>query len=178
NVSHPCQGLADLQTIAEHRDLPGTRVAYVGDGNNVAHSLMLGCAMSGMHIAIATPEGHEPDESIVATATEIAGRNGGSVSVVRDPADAVKGSDVVYADVWTSMGAESAGENAFDGYQIDSAMFAQANPDAIFMHCLPAHRGEEVTNEVLEHERSFVFDQAENRLHAVKALMLFLADAE
>lgn len=178
NVSHPCQGLADLQTIAEHRPLPGTRVAYVGDGNNVAHSLLLGGAMMGMEIVIATPEGREPDPQIVAKGSEIAARNGGSVALSNVAAAAVTGSDVVYADVWTSMGQESSGQNVFADYQVDASLFSMAKPEAIFMHCLPAHRGEEVTHEVLEHERSFVFDQAENRLHAVKALMLFLLDPD
>jgi len=179
--SHPCQALADLQTIAEHRSLPGTRLAYIGDGNNVAHSLMLGGAMAGMHVTITAPPGFEPAEDIVATAKELASKHGSEIVVTGDPRSAVEGADVVYTDVWTSMGREEEAKRrleAFAGYQVTEEMFALANPDAIFLHCLPAHRGEEVSAGMLEHPRSYVFDQAENRLHAFKALVLGLLEGQ
>jgi len=175
--SHPCQALADLQTVAEHRSLPGTRLAYVGDGNNVAHSLILGGAMAGMHIEIATPEGYEPAGDIVEQGQGIAVHSGGSVTITNDPEAAVTGSDVVYADVWTSMGQEAEAQRRladFGGFQMNMDLFSKAAQHALFLHCLPAHRGEEVTDDVVDHERSFVFDQAENRLHAFKALVAFL----
>ena len=177
DISHPCQALADLQTVAEHRPLPGTVLTYVGDGNNVCHSLMLGGAMSGMQIRVAAPAGYEPLDIITAEATEIAAANGGSITVTNDPIAGVAGADVVYTDVWTSMGqeAEAAARLAlFRPFQVNEALFGVAAPDAIFLHCLPAHRDEELTHEVIEHERSFVFDQAENRMHAFKALLLYL----
>jgi len=169
---HPCQAVADLVTIAEHRPLAGARVAFVGDGNNVCHSLALGVALSGGSLAVAAPPGHEPAADVLARA-----RESGEVTVGEDPADAVRGADVVYTDVWASMGQESEAEDRrrrFAGYRVDSRLFDLAAPDAIFLHCLPAHRGEEVTAEVLEHPRSRVFDQAENRLHAFKAILLHL----
>jgi ornithine carbamoyltransferase len=178
NVSHPCQALADLQTVAEHRALPGTTLTYVGDGNNVAHSLMLAGAMCGMHIRVAAPSGYGPDSGIRSWAEAIAAGTGGSITVTDDPHLGVAGADVVYTDVWASMGQEGEAEERrrlFAGFQVDAALFAEAAPDAIFLHCLPAHRGEEVANEVIEHERSFVFDQAENRMHSFKALLLHLA---
>ncbi|MFQ5554325.1 MAG: ornithine carbamoyltransferase [Acidimicrobiia bacterium] len=176
--SHPCQALADLQTVAEHFDpIAGTTLTYVGDGNNVAHSLLIGGAMSGMHIRVACPDGFEPARDIVDRALAIANGTGGSVEVGHDAAGLVAGSDVVYTDVWTSMGQE--GESAerkalFAPYRVDGRLFEAAGDAAIFLHCLPAHRGEEVAHEVIEHERSFVFDQAENRMHAFKALLLHL----
>ena len=177
DVGHPCQALADLQTIAEHRPLAGTRLAYVGDGNNVAHSLMVAGAMSGMSVTVATPQGHEPDVSITNEANHLGAGVGGEVSTTNDPDSAVKGADVVYTDVWASMGDEDDADRRrefFSRFHIDTAMFSLAADDAIFLHCLPAHRGEEVSHEVLEHERSFVFDQAENRMHSFKALLLHL----
>lgn len=178
--SHPCQALADLQTVAEHRSLPGTRLAYVGDGNNVAHSLLLAGAMSGMDIAVAAPDDFQPSPDVVAEAERIAADTGGSVELTMNPRDAILGSDVVYTDVWTSMGMEEDAARrlaVFEGYQIDEQLFGLAGADALFLHCLPAHRGEEVSAEMMEHPRSLVFDQAENRLHAFKALVLFLLDA-
>lgn len=178
--SHPCQALADLQTIAEHRDLGGTTVAFVGDGNNVCHSLMLGGAMSGVHLRVAAPPGYAPLPDVVAEAERLALRHGGSITVGSDPVAAVEDTDVVYTDVWTSMGQETEAQDRFTrfaAFQIDDAMFARAAADAVFLHCLPAHRGEEVSASVLEHERSRVFDQAENRMHAFKALLLHLAPA-
>ena len=180
DISHPCQALADLQTIAEHRTLEGTTVTYVGDGNNVCHSLMLAGAMAGMHVRVAAPAGYEPAADITAQATDLAGASGGSIVVTNDPEEGVGGTDVVYTDVWASMGqeAEAAERRAlFAPFQVTETLFAKAAGDAIFLHCLPAHRDEEVVHEVIEHERSFVFDQAENRMHAFKGLLLYLAGA-
>lgn len=177
DLSHPCQALADLQTIAEHRPLAGTRLAYVGDGNNVAHSLMVSGAMAGMSVVVATPEGHEPAESVMARARELGSTTGADLEITNDPEVAVAGADVVYTDVWASMGDEGDAERRreyFRRFHIDERMFSLAADDAIFLHCLPAHRGEEVSHEVLEHERSFVFDQAENRMHSFKALLLYV----
>ncbi len=177
DVEHPCQALADLQTVAEARPLDGTTLAYVGDGNNVCHSLLLGGAMTGMHVRVATPPGHGPVPEIVAAARHHAAASGGSVEVGIDPDDAVAGAHVVYTDVWASMGQEdeaAARRRTFDPYRIDLARFERAGDDAIFLHCLPAHRGDEVTDDVMDHERSRVFDQAENRLHSFKALLLYL----
>jgi ornithine carbamoyltransferase len=175
--SHPCQALADLQTIAENRQLSGSTVAFVGDGNNVCHSLMLASALSGVHLRVAVPVGFEPHPDIVAEATSSALTAGGSIVIGNDPGPAVAGADVVYTDVWASMGQETEAEERkelFSAFHIDEALFAQAADDAIFLHCLPAHRGEEVSHEVLEHARSRVFDQAENRMHAFKALLLHI----
>lgn len=173
DLEHPCQALADLQTIAEHRPAEGTTVAYVGDGNNVCHSLMLAAAKAGATVRVSGPQGYEPDGNVVEEASRFAKVDVG----IRDPYDAVVGADVVYTDVWASMGQESEAElrrRHFGPYRVTADLFAHAAPDAIFMHCLPAHRGEEVTDEMMEHERSVVFDQAENRLHSFKALLLHL----
>lgn len=180
DVGHPCQALADLQTIAEHRPLEGTVLAYLGDGNNVCHSLLLAGAMSGMHVRVAGPLGYEPDMDVVERAHSLADGVGGSVSVGNDAAKAAVGADVVYTDVWASMGQEDeAGDRKapFQPYRVDLELFETAAPDAIFLHCLPAHRGEEVTHDVMEHSRSVVFDQAENRMHSFKALLLHLTGA-
>jgi ornithine carbamoyltransferase len=177
DLEHPCQALADLQTVAEVRPLPGTVLTYVGDGNNVCNSLMLAGAMSGMTIRVTAPEGYEPDDGPLKMAERLAAQHGGSVAVITDPAEAVAGADVVYTDVWTSMGQEDEAEERkalFAPYRVDEALFDQAGPDAVFLHCLPAHRGEEVTDDVVEHRRSLVFDQAENRMHSFKALLLHL----
>ncbi len=177
DLSHPCQALADLQTVAEHRDLAGTTLTYVGDGNNVAHSLLLGGAMTGMHVRVAAPRGYEPDAGVIARASKIASTTGGSIEVGEDVIALVSGSDVVYTDVWASMGQETEAADRlklFAPYQVTAELFARADDDAIFLHCLPAHRDEEVTHEVIEHERSFVFDQAENRMHSFKGLLLHL----
>jgi len=173
---HPCQALADLLTVMEHRPLRGAAVTYVGDGNNVAHSLMLAGAAVGMSVTIAAPPGYEPDPAILAKARAMA-TDGAEISVSDDPNAAVEGADVVYTDVWTSMGSEDEADerrSLFEPFRVTGDLFARARDDAIFMHCLPAHRGEEVTGEVMEHERSRVFDQAENRLHAFKAILLHL----
>ncbi len=177
DLEHPCQALADLQTIAEVRSLRGTVLTYVGDGNNVCNSLMLAGVMSGMEIRVTSPEGYGPEERALKLADRMAGQHGGAVKVILDPAEAVTGADVVYTDVWTSMGQEDeAGERRklFAPYRVDEDMFDKAGPEALFMHCLPAHRGEEVTDEVVDHRRSVVFDQAENRMHSFKALLLHL----
>ncbi|MFO7292586.1 MAG: ornithine carbamoyltransferase [Actinomycetes bacterium] len=169
---HPCQALADLQTVAEHRPLAEATITFVGDGNNVCHSLILGAVMAGARMRLVGPPGYEPDPAVVALA-----REHGEVTLFEDPYEAVAGSDVVYTDVWASMGQEAEAElrrRHFEPYRVTLELFERANPDAIFMHCLPAHRGEEVVDEVIDHPRSVVFDQAENRLHSFKALLLHL----
>ena len=172
---HPTQIIADLITIQERKGkLEGIKFAFVGDGNNMTHSLMIGCAKVGMDVTVACPDGYMPNPEIVALAQGYAAESGGSVTVMHDPKEAVKGVDVVYTDTWASMGQEAEKEirkKAFVGYQVDDAMMALAKPDAIFMHCLPAYRGMEVTDEVMESAQSVVFDEAENRLHAHKAIM-------
>ncbi|HEX8940218.1 MAG TPA: ornithine carbamoyltransferase [Candidatus Limnocylindrales bacterium] len=172
---HPCQALADLMTVEEaFGSLEGRRVAYVGDGNNVAHSLLEACALAGVHIVLATPAGYAPDAAIVEAARGAAAATGGSVELVRRPAEAVEGADAVYTDVWTSMGAEAeraARQTAFEGYVVTPALMEQAAPEAIFLHCLPAHRGEEVEDAVIEGPRSRVWDEAENRWWTEQAVL-------
>ncbi|MBW3561514.1 MAG: ornithine carbamoyltransferase [Actinobacteria bacterium] len=171
---HPCQALADLQTIREQRGrLEGVAVAYVGDGNNVAHSLLLAAALAGMDVRIGHPDGYAPSDEVV----DAARASGAAVLITDDPAAAVEGADVVYTDVWASMGQESEAEERvqlFAPYQVDADLMALAADDAIFLHCLPAHRGEEVAAEVIDGPASRVLDQAENRLHTQKALLLEL----
>ena len=179
DLSHPVQALADFLTLLERRGrLEGAKMAYVGDGNNVCHSLMFGAVKLGVAMSVAAPAGYEPSPLIVKTASRDAQKLGTPVPVVtRDPMEAVKGADVVYTDVWTSMGQEAeaaARVKAFQGFMVTEAMMAAAGRDAVFMHCLPAHRGEEVSAEVMDGPRSIVFDQAENRLHAQKAVLLLL----
>lgn len=172
DVEHPCQALADLMTIEEHRPLDGATIAYIGDGNNVCHSLMLGAAMAGAEMRVSGPAGYEPDSALLESA-----RVYGPITLHQDPYEATDGADVVYTDVWASMGQESEAElrqRHFDRYRVDIELFEHARPEAIFMHCLPAHRGHEVSDEVMDHPRSAVFDQAENRLHSFKALLLHL----
>jgi ornithine carbamoyltransferase len=174
---HPCQALADVLTLKEHFGrFDRLKLAYVGDGNNVAHSLMLTAARLGTHVMVATPKGYEPDEQITAQAAQLS-YGTGTVTLTNDPAEAVAQAHAVYTDVWASMGQESqAAERAakFGPYQVNEALMAQARPDAMFMHCLPAKRGQEVTDGVMESPRSVVFDQAENRLHVQKAILLTL----
>lgn len=178
DLLHPCQVLADLQTAYEHKGkLEGLKLAYIGDGNNMAHSLMYGCAKMGMEIAVATPEGYECDAQIVANAKDDAKKCGGKVITTYDPVEAIKDADVVYSDTWVSMGQEA--EKAerikiFMPYQIDKKLFSKAKSDAVFMHCLPAYRGYEVTEDVIDSPQSIIFDEAENRLHAQKAVMATL----
>ena len=173
--AHPVQALADLLTLREHFNrLEGLRIAYVGDGNNVAASLAYGAALSGVELVVASPEGFELDADVVAGARNL----GGTVELTGDPDDAVRGVDAVYTDVWTSMGQEEEREhrlNVFAGFTIDEAMMQGASADAVFLHCLPAHRGEEVAPEVIDGPRSLVWPQAANRMHAVRALLVDLA---
>ncbi|WP_156290363.1 ornithine carbamoyltransferase [Oceanobacillus salinisoli] len=175
---HPCQVLADLQTVKEVKGvLQGVKLVYIGDGNNMAHSLMLGAALMGMELVVVAPKGYQPDPVITEKASKLAEQHDAKISVVDEPVDAVKGADVVYTDVWASMGQESEQakrELAFKGYQVNEELLSLANPDVTFMHCLPAHRGEEVTAGVIDGKNSVVFQQAENRLHAQKALMTAL----
>jgi ornithine carbamoyltransferase len=178
DLYHPCQVLADMVTLKEHfGGFDGLKLAFCGDGNNVAHSLMLTASRLGIDFAIATPHGYEPNPEIVAQADGLAAVSGSRLQLTDDPADAVDGAHAVYTDVWTSMGQEketARRRKAFAGFQVNDGLFALARPDAVFMHCLPAHRDEEVTDSVIEHSRSVVFDQAENRLHAQKALLLMM----
>ena len=177
DLLHPCQALADYQTLREVcGELAGRTLAYVGDGNNVAHSLMNGGARFGVNVRVITPPGHAPDEAMLEAARVAARETGADIAVSHDAAD-VAGADAVYTDVWASMGQEdeaAARREAFRAYQVDDAMMERAGADAIFMHCLPAHRGEEVTASVADSPRSVIFQEAENRLHAQKALMLHL----
>lgn len=177
---HPCQILADLQTIQEHKgDLKGLKFAYVGDAsNNMANSYLIGMALAGMHVAVAGPSQYLPNAAVVARAQEIAAAQGGSVLVTTDAAAAVANADAVATDTWISMGQEDEKEQRikdFAGFTIDAALMAQAKSDAIFMHCLPAYRGYEVTAEVIDGKQSVIWDEAENRLHAQKALLTWLA---
>ena len=178
DTSHPCQGLADLFTVQEKRGhLQGIKIAYVGDGNNVCHSLMEGCALLGVHLSVAAPKGYLPDPAVMRWAAQQAKKSGALIEVTRSPAEAVRGAAVVYTDVWTSMGQEQEKlrrQKAFKGFRVDSAMMKAAGREALFMHCLPAHRGEEVTDEVMDSKQSIVYDQAENRLHVQKAILLRL----
>ncbi len=171
---HPCQALADLLTIREHGGAAGRTLAYVGDGNNVARSLMICAAGEGMRVRVASPPGYELDAASIEAAQARAAASGGSVEVGGDPAAAVDGADVVYTDTWTSMGQEAEAKlrvEAFEGFQVNAELLALARPEALVMHCLPAHRGEEISDAALEGEQSVVFDQAENRLHAQQALL-------
>jgi len=173
--SHPCQVLADLVTIRERRgSLPGARVTYLGDANNVANSLIVGCAKMGLHLALSTPEGYRPEAARMAEGEELARASGGSVRWIPDPIEGCRGADFLYTDVWTSMGQEEESERRrrdLAPWQLNARLLAAAAPGAFIMHCLPAHRGEEITDEMMEHPRSVVWDQAENRLHAQKALL-------
>jgi ornithine carbamoyltransferase len=175
---HPCQILADFQTLEERfGNLRGFKLAFVGDGNNVCHSLLLAGARLGVNMKIATPSSYRPDSAIVAEARLAAKETRGRIELLTDPAEAVAGAQAVYTDVWASMGQEKEAaerEKQFIGYQVNDELMAHAMPDAVFMHCLPAHRGLEVTESVLESPRSIVYDQAENRMHAQKALLLTL----
>jgi ornithine carbamoyltransferase len=180
DLYHPCQALADMQTIREHFGvslLQGLKLAFIGDGNNVAQSLMLTSLRLGMDFALGCPEGYLPDPEIVTQAEGLAAVTGASLLITHETAAAVEGAHTVYTDVWASMGQEQETierRRAFRDYQVNDALFSQARPDAIFMHCLPAKRDEEVTDSIMEHPRSVIFNQAENRLHAQKALLLML----
>jgi ornithine carbamoyltransferase len=178
DFEHPCQALADLLTVREARgDLAGQILVYLGDGNNVTHSLLLGGAKMGMHVRVATPPGFEPIPQIVQRAAEIAAGTGGSVEVLRDPVEASSGADVLYTDVWASMGQEDEVDEralVFPAYALDREKVDAAKPDVTVLHCLPAHRGQEITDEVIDGPHSAVWDQAENRMHTQKALLLWL----
>jgi len=175
DLHHPCQALTDLFTIREKRGtLAGLRFAYVGDGNNMANSLIEACVATGMHISLACPPGYEPDAAVMAGATKTASRTGSKLTVTNDPGKALKDADVVYTDVWASMGQEKEHAKrieAFRGFSVDRKLMRNAKPDALVMHCLPAHRGEEISADVIDGPQSVVFDQAENRLHTQKAIM-------
>ena len=178
DIYHPCQALADMETIAENKgELKGLKIAYVGDGNNVAHSLIVAAAHVGMDVTVATPVGYECDAEVIAKAKAIGATNGSTVYVTNDPVLAVKNADAVYADVWTSMGQEEETEQRlkdFAGYQINDELVAHAKPDYMFLHCLPAHREEEVATSVIDGPNSYIYEPAENRLHAQKAVLVSL----
>jgi ornithine carbamoyltransferase len=178
DYSHPCQAMADFLTVLEVKGrTEGIKLAFVGDGNNVAHSLMFAGALLGAHVSVVTPAGYEPKADALAWAREQARKTGGSTVVTSDPVEGVRGADVIYTDVWASMGQEAeaaARKKIFLPYQVNEAMAAHAKPDYTFMHCLPAHRGEEVSAGVIDSEHAVVFQEAENRLHAQKAIMLDL----
>ena len=182
DLLHPCQVMADLMTVYEHKGkLEGLKLAYIGDGNNMTHSLLYGCAKAGMDISVATPKNYEPDAEIVAGAKEDAKQTGSNIVVTYDPVEAISGADVVCTDTWVSMGQEA--EKAerikvFGDYQINADMFAKSKDDSIFIHCLPAYRGYEVTEDVIDGPRSVIFDEAENRLHAQKAVMAAVMGGE
>jgi ornithine carbamoyltransferase len=182
DFSHPCQAMADYLTILETKSrFAGVRIAYVGDGNNVAHSLMFAGAQFGVDIRIATPLGFEPKPDVIRWTHERAKETGGSCHVLHDPVEAVCGADVVYTDVWTSMGQEQDAAKRsllFRPYQVNETLFANAKPDAIFMHCLPAHRGDEVTDQIIDSPHSVVFQQAENRLYVQKAILFELMSGQ
>jgi len=179
DLLHPCQVLTDLLTIREHKgkNLKGLKMAYVGDGNNMTNSYMYGCAKVGMEFVAATPENYRPDETVTKQATEDAKSTGASISLVTDPVEAVKGADIVVTDTWASMGQEEEHDERkkiFAPYQVNKELMAHADKRAIVMHCLPAYRGEEITEEVLEANADVIFDEAENRLHTQKAIMALL----
>jgi ornithine carbamoyltransferase len=178
DFEHPCQLLADLLTIRERKgDLPGLVLAYLGDGNNTVHSLLFGGTKSGMHVRVASPPGYQPIPQVVHRAEEIAKESGGSANLTSDPAEAAEDADVLYTDVWASMGQEQEAEArtfVFPAYRVDQGAVARAKDDVIVLHCLPAHRGQEITDDVIDGPHSVVWDQAENRLHTQKALLLWL----
>lgn len=178
DLLHPCQVLSDLMTIYEKKQgFKGLKLAFIGDGNNMAHSLMFGCAKVGMDIALACPQGYMPKEAIIKAAMDDAKVSGSNITITDEPDQAIKDADVVYTDVWASMGQEAQAEvrrQAMQAYQVNERLWSLAKPDAIFMHCLPAHRGEEVTDAIIDGPASVIFDEAENRLHAQKAIMALL----
>jgi ornithine carbamoyltransferase len=178
DLQHPCQVLADLQTVLERKGrLKGLKMAYVGDGNNVCHSLLFGCAKVGMDIAVASPEGYKPDAEVVRLAKEDAAATGAKIDILTDPVEAAAGADVVVTDVWASMGQEVERDRrirVLAPYQVNPELVRHAKPDYIFLHCLPAHRGEEVVDEIIDGTHSVVWDEAENRLHVQKAILAML----
>jgi ornithine carbamoyltransferase len=178
DLEHPCQAMADIFTVLEHRkSLKNVKLSYIGDGNNVAHSLMLIAAKLGTTMFVGTPESHKPDQKILDRAQVIAGDTGATITWTGDPMEAARDADMIYTDTWTSMGQEAEADvrrTVFAPYQVNRELFSHAKPDALFMHCLPAHRGEEVTDEIIDSPNSVVFQEAENRLHAQKAIMFEL----
>jgi ornithine carbamoyltransferase len=178
DLHHPCQALSDLFTISEKRGkLEGLRFSYIGDGNNMSHSLIEACVKMGMHVALACPPGYEPDAAVMREARQVAADTGSELKLSNDPFKAAADADIVYTDVWASMGQESEHAkrvNAFRGYQVNAKIMQAADPKALVMHCLPAHRGEEISAEVLDGPQSIIFDQAENRLHTQKAVLELL----
>jgi ornithine carbamoyltransferase len=178
DLEHPCQIVADLLTILEHKSsFQDLKFTYLGDGNNVCNSLLLGTALSGMDMRVGCPKGYSPDENILNISMKIAAENNCTINVTNDPMEAIIDCDVIYTDTWVSMGDESEAEKRreiFKPYQVNSDLVASAKQDYIFMHCLPAHRGDEVTDEIMESSHSVIYDQAENRLHAQKAIILYL----
>lgn len=182
DLEHPCQILADLQTVKEHKHrLEGLKLTYLGDGNNVCNSLLLGCATAGMHMSVGCPSGYEPDAKIIEKAKEIAARKGTSIEVFTDPDLAIADADVIYTDTWVSMGDEAEVEQrrrVFPPFQVNDKLVEHANREYIFLHCLPAHRNEEVTDQIMDNEHSAVFDQAENRMWAQMAVMVKLLAPE
>jgi len=178
DFSHPCQGLADVYTVREKlKNLKGKTLAYVGDGNNVCNSLLLACASAGLNMNVAAPAGYEPDKSVLREAGELAKKTHVSINLFSTPVEAVKGADIVYTDVWASMGQEQEAKERkeiFRGFQLNSALMEHAKKNCLIMHCLPAHRGDEITDEVIDSPNSIVFDQAENRMHVQKAILIKL----
>ncbi len=178
DFSHPCQGVADYFTCYERwGDLKGRKIAYIGDGNNVCHSLLFGAAALGMHMSVGAPDRYKPDPGVVDFSRDLAAKTGGSVTVLTDPREAIRDADAVYTDVWASMGQEQEYKERkmiFANYQVNGKLFSLAKKDALFLHCLPAHRGDEVTDEVIDSPNSVVWDEAENRLHCQKAILLLL----
>lgn len=180
DYSHPCQGVADFLTILEHKGtLKGRKLAYLGDSNNVTHSLIFGATKLGMDFALGAPAGYSLRPDVLALAEQFAAESGSRISISTDPRAAIQGADVVYTDTWTSMGQEAEAEErrkVFPPYQVNTALLAYARPDAIVMHCLPAHRGDEITDEVADGPQSVIFDQAENRMHAQKAILIWVLE--
>ena len=178
DMHHPCQAAADMMTIVENSDIMNGHVAWIGDGNNVLHDLVLGCAILGYDIIFATPHGCEPSDSVISRALEIAKKTGSKIEGVNDPKEAVDGAGAIYTDVFVSMGAEhiDGKMGAFDGFQVNEELVSNADEDYIFMHCLPAHRGEEVTDGVMDSSNSVVFDQAENRMWAQMSILTLLCN--
>ncbi|WP_078555281.1 ornithine carbamoyltransferase [Bacillus alkalicellulosilyticus] len=175
---HPCQALADMQTIYEQKGtFEGLKLTYIGDGNNVAHSLVIACAKLGIDVSVATPVGYEMNQSIISRAKEVAVSTGSTIVETNAPVEAITDADIVYTDVWASMGFEAEQvnrEKAFSNFQVNGELVKHAKPDYMFLHCLPAHRGEEVTTDVIDSKHSFIYDEAENRLHAQKAVLAAL----
>ena len=180
DMRHPCQAAADMMTIVENSDKMNGHVAWIGDGNNVLHDLVLGCAILGYDIVFATPQGFEPDESVISRALEISKKTGSRIEAVNDPKEAVRGAGAIYTDVFVSMGEEHLDGKigAFDGFQVNEELASNADDDYIFMHCLPAHRGEEVTDGVMDSPNSVVFDQAENRMWAQMSILTLLCNQD